>query len=710
MHESLKRPLFRKKAMEVYQAKHGGKVPGYVFGAFIPPLIQGARIAGPMIMRGLRATKSRAGTVYNAPATQKGLLGLEAVGTGAGLVEAGRGLAGQESLFFEGEPASISGGLAAFAYPGIGAFGRTLPKAFPGSVRAAGAGEAITKKTPFALPAAFIGVPLGMGESEIRKAYTDEKTSRVEDPKKIEDLSKKLKALGPNASTQQYFDTVDNYEITEKQKRSIYEKEFGFTPGDIDYFRSTKGTTTAQKEKPTDLKQVEKDKGTPPPTADNFTQNLGDPNKMSPDEQARVAVDQVKQMNSAAKKVEKLDKEAQANENFKNQFDTLKKTIQGTTGNQDMTNLIIAKMAAGLLTGKTTQRGAAGFLDVLGQASGPAIDTAIALASNQKEFDQTLALSLIKNNAESQGGLKAAQTRVYVQEVNKDDELFPIETRMIPVDVTTGRYIDSVMTPEGERFVEYTKGGTVVEPNKKLLNQADSRLEDQTLTMKYAQIVMNTPNELIGGGAKIRSFTDSLLGSAESIKNFGDIDTFKAESFNKISANILNEDALIADGFTGASLEKERKKQNELLEQFREESDKAIKELQGAIGTGDAVKIARAQLLLIDQRMPYIIANANKRQDRLTQADVVNARKNTALFEIVSNPEQIKKNYGAIYNNTEVQFREQFKKAAANGHTRSYLMQMYGGNPVIQNYLAKREAKEKKQDLKKDYKTTLTTI
>ena len=70
-------------------------------------------------------------------------------------------------------------------------------------------------------------------------------------------------------------------------------------------------------------------KTTPPPTADNFTQNLGDPNKMSPDEQARVAVDQVKQMNSATKKVEKLDKEAQANASFKNQFDTLKNTIQG---------------------------------------------------------------------------------------------------------------------------------------------------------------------------------------------------------------------------------------------------------------------------------------------------------------------------------------------------------------------------------------------
>ncbi len=703
MHESLKRPLFRKKAMEVYQAKQGGKVPGYVAGAFIAPIMAGARAAVPFITR-----------QFARPTVQKGLAGLEAAGVAAGIEETKRGIKGEESLypFSEGDPATIAGGLTALV-PGVGLLGKTLPKAFPGSLRAQGIGQAMTNKFPFSIPvipAVGLGSITALGEEEVRKAVTDEKTSRVEDPKQIQDLSKKLKELGPNASTQQYFDTVDNYAITEKQKRSIYEKEFGFTPNDIDYFRSTKGTTTTQKEKPADLKQVEKDKATPPPTADNFTQNLGDPSKMSPDEQARVAVDQVKQMNNAAKRVEKLDKEAQANENFKNQFNNLKSSIQGATGNQDMTNLIIAKMAAGLLTGKTTQRGAAGFLDVLGQASGPAIDTAIALASNQKEFDQQLALSLIKNNAETQGGLKAAQTRVYVQEVNKGDELFPIETRMIPVDVPTGRYIDSVMTPEGEKLIEYTKGGTVFEPNKKLLNQADTRMEDQTLTMKYAQIVVNTPKELIGPGAKLRAFTDSLLGSAESIKGFGDIDTFRAESFNKISANILNEDALIADGFTGTALEKERETQKKLVEQFREESEKVLKELQTAIGTGDAQKIARAQLLLIDQRMPYIIANANKKQDRLTKADVDNARRTTALFDTISDPDQIKKNYGAIYSNTEVQFREQFKKAAANGHTRSYLINMYGGNPVIQEYERKRAAGETKKDLKKNYKTTLETI
>ena len=73
MHESLKRPLFRKKAMEVYQAKQGGKVPGYVYGA----LIQGVRAAGPFIAR-----------QFARPNVQKGLLGVEALGTGAGFEEA----------------------------------------------------------------------------------------------------------------------------------------------------------------------------------------------------------------------------------------------------------------------------------------------------------------------------------------------------------------------------------------------------------------------------------------------------------------------------------------------------------------------------------------------------------------------------------------------------------------------------------------------
>jgi len=702
MHESLKRPLFRKRAMEVYQARQGGKVPGYVAGAFISPILAGARAAGPFITR-----------QFARPNVQKGLLGLEGAGIVAGVEETKRGIKGEESVFpfMEGEPATISGGLTALI-PGVGLAGRALPKAFPGSIRASGMGQAMQSKFPFSiplLPAVGLGTIASFGEGEVRGAVKDEKTSRVDDPKKAIDLGNKLNQLGPNASTQQIFDTIDNYDLTEKQKLSVYEKDLRLKPTDIEYFRANKQTTT-ETGKPVDASQGKQQSPMMPPTPDKYTQVLNDPNKMSPEEQKKIAIDQVKQMNEAKTEAEKIEQLSQGNDSFKNQFINLKGQIQSVTGNSDMTNLIIAKMASGLLTGKTTQRGAAGFLDVLGQAAGPAIDTALAVANNQKEFDQTLALALLKTNAENKSDLKASQTRVYVQEVNEGDELFPLETRMIPVDQPTGRYIDSVMTPQGEKFIEYTKGGTIIEPNKKLLNSSDQRMEDQTLTMKYAQIVASAPNELIGPGAKLRAFTDSLLGSAESVKGFGTVDSFTTNSFNKISANILNEDALIADGFTGKSLDKERENQNKLLETFREESGKVIEELNSAIGSGDEIKIARAKLLLIDQRMPYIIANANKKQDRLTKADVDNARTTTGIFKTISDPEQIKKNYAQIYATTEVQFREQFKKAAANGATRNYLMTMNAGNPVVQNYKAKQDSEKTKKDIKKDYRTTLGTI
>ena len=178
MHESLKRPLFRKRAMEVYQARQGGKVPGYVYGA----LIQGARAAGPFIAR-----------QFARPNVQKSLLGIEAGTAGAGLEETRRGLSGEQSIFGD-EPASVTGGLATLAYPGIGTFGRTLPKAFPGSIRAAGAGEAITRKTPFLLPTTLLGIPVGMAESQVKGAMKDEKETRLEDPKKVEELTNKLNA------------------------------------------------------------------------------------------------------------------------------------------------------------------------------------------------------------------------------------------------------------------------------------------------------------------------------------------------------------------------------------------------------------------------------------------------------------------------------------------------------------------------------------
>ena len=691
MHESLKRPLFRKKAMEVYQAKQGGKVPGYVYGA----LIQGARVAGPFIAR-----------QFARPNVQKGLLGIEAGTAGAGLEETRRGLSGEQSIFGD-EPASVAGGLATLAYPGIGAFGRTLPKAFPGSVRAAGAGEAITKKTPFLLPATLLGIPVGMAESPVKGAMKDEKETRVEDPKKAEELKNKLNALGPNATIGQVFNTIDTYDLTDKQKNAAY-NQIGLSAEDIKSLRQTK----PQAPQPQDQKTGVVGETTSDNAVQKNMMSVMDgvnPNNMSPDEQEKLALKVVDKTNKANREIKNLEEKNQDNDDFKRQFGSLRNQIQSATGNGDMTNLILLKLASGLLTGKTTQRGVGGFLDVLGQATGPTVDTAILLANQQKEFDQSLALALIKSNADKTGGLKAESKRVYVEELNPNDDLFPVVTRLVPQNKDTGALLDVVQTDQGEAFVPYTKGGKLKEPDAKAKNLSDKSMRDLSVGLEFANIVTNAPPELLGPGATVRQFMDKFSGATQSYQSsIGNFDEFQTKSFNEISDAIMNEEQF--KNLSGKSLETAKEENNKILSQFQKESEKYTADLYKALDSGDQERIARAQLGLIEQRMKYIVANANKAQDRLTAADVKNAEARTKIFTYFDNPKQIKKNYESLAQEMNSNFRKQARNYVANGGSKDYVLNMYQNVPVIQDYKIKQAKGETKAKTKQDYKTVLGTI
>jgi hypothetical protein len=693
MHESLKRPLFRKKAMEVYQAKQGGKVPRYVIGGLIPPLMAGARAAGPFITR-----------QFARPTVQKGLLGLEAATLGAGLEETRRGLMGEESLLYGEEPASVVGGLATLAYPGIGAFGRSLPKAFPGSVRAAGAGEAITRKTPFVLPTTLLGVPVGIAESQVRGAIKEEKETRVTDPKKAEELKNKINALGPKPTYGQVFNTIDTFDLTDKQKNKLYQEQLGLTPQDIKTLRESRIQQTAPTDQTGKVSKITSDNAVQKNML-SITENIN-PNNLAPDEQEKMSLKVIDKQNKANKEIKNLEEKNKDNDDFKRQFSSLRNQIQSATGNGDMTNLILFKLASGLLTGKTTQRGVGGFLDVLGQAAGPTVDTAILLANNQKEFDQSLALALIKSK---QGGLKAESKRVYVQEFNPKDDLFPVVTRLIPINKDTGTLLDVVMTDQGEQLVPYTKGGKLIEPDLRGKNLSDKSMRDLSVGLEFTEIVLNAPLEALGPGATARQFMDRFVGTTQSFQSsIGGIDEFSFKTFNQISDSIMNEEQF--SKLPQGSIPKAKEENAKLLEQFKKESEKATNFLAKELDSGDQERIARAQLGLIEQRMKYIVANANKAQDRLTAADVKNAEARTKIFTYFENPKQIKENYEKLKSEMNSNFRKQARAYVSSGGTVEHILGHYSSVPVIQEYQLKKTKGEVKAKTKQDYKTVLGTI
>jgi len=673
MHESLKRPLFKKKAMEVYMAKHGGKVPGYMAGILVPALMTGARAALPFITR-----------QFARPTVQKGLLGLEAASAGAGLEETRRGLMGEKSLIFD-EPASVVGGLTTLAYPGIGGFGRSLPKAFPGSVRAAGAGEAITRKTPYLLPTALLGFGAGSLESNVRGEIKEEKESRIPQDR-ANALSAEIGKLGQNPRLGDVANIIENFNLTDKQINRAYQS-LQIPKEDIASIRSEfKETQTKPKAEATQVLPTQNRLATETQVQDNIISvtSKGSPAKMTPEEQDELALKNLEQTEKANKNVNMLLAGKQEDTVFNKEFQTLRNQIMSATGNSDMTNLVLMQLAAGLLTGKTNQRGVAGFADVLGQAAKPAIETATILALKQKEFDNELALALLKRKEGA--GTKIAAERKYLAVADPNDPIFKTKLIETGIDKDTGQRQEIVKTSQGEIFRPYVGTALETKLNEKDKSAAKKTMNDSQTAIEFARIVSLADDRLIGPGATARDFIDSIFGAGQSYgSNFPTFDQFAAKSFNEISDAILDEDQFRK--LSGKDAEEAKAQSRELLEEFRDESKKVLENLEKTILIGDEERIARARLGLIEQRMKYIVANANKAQDRLTAKDIESASKRTEIFPLFfGNPKKIKENYRGIGVEMDNKFKVAAETYVANGGSIDSVRANYGKVPAMINY------------------------
>jgi hypothetical protein len=429
-----------------------------------------------------------------------------------------------------------------------------------------------------------------------------------------------------------------------------------------------------------------------------------DTSKMSSDEKDDLAVTMAQQMDKANKEV--ANAEQSGDDSFKREFMTLKQQIQGSTNSGDMTNLILLKLASGLLTGTSRNRGVAGLLDVTGQALGPTVDTAMVLAQQQSEFDQNLAIQLIKDRADRRKDsvVKASQDRKFIVESDPTDALFPEQGRYIPVNKDTGTYLDSVNTPQGEVLTEYTGNGIPEKPDEKIKNTAFNQLNSLATGIEFTQIVQSAPLSTIGPEGRAREIMNRFAGAGKSFMSTLDpIDDFKVKTFNEISDTIMN----VNPGDTALSSDEIKSRTdaaNKILTQFQKEDRKVTDQLTDALDSKDEERIARAQLKLIEQRMKYIIANANKGQDRLTVADIKDAEQNTRIFDFLNDPEQIRKNYSAIEKELNSQFKKNAGAYVKNGGSKDYILSKYRNLTPVQQYLLRQDQKkvEETQSKQKD--------
>ena len=155
--------------------------------------------------------------------------------------------------------------------------------------------------------------------------------------------------------------------------------------------------------------------------------------------------------NMEAEQQNKQDNQNQqmSDETFGSEVDRLKEELKKVTGPENSTDaaLLLLKLGSNLMSGKTSEKGLTGFLDVLGQAGAPVVDTAIALADKRRTQERELGLTaagIVENRREKQldrqYSLLEAQAKA-LGEIGDNKYVYEIQYDQDPNSATYGQKI-----------------------------------------------------------------------------------------------------------------------------------------------------------------------------------------------------------------------------------------------------------------------------
>jgi len=671
MDKTLNRPLFRKKAQELHKID-GKAVPGYVVG--------GIMSAGNMLRAAAtpayRYLAPKVSKFMAKPAVQTGVVGLEGYGIGVGSREMAEGVK-------EGDTGKFLSG-ASYAVPGM-AF-------LPGSARRSGitalkeTGEFmaprmkdITKKIvanpgKTALASIGTGITGNMISSEEVEAQRPEAMSIEDYQADIQDrLIYNKPEYKPDPKKKVTENLADYRKLEEEAKKNPIGIENPMTDGEktlnaqlemantVNEVAKKLGVEDASTATDEQIKQIAIESNVDEPTLRQMIgKPSGDAGDMPPansdgvpvltgnesDAEIEYLINKRKRDMAGANETSKTSELAEGFSQFRNQMNEM-------TGNtpESLNNLLMMRTAATLLTGKTTQPGLRGFADVAGQALGSTADMMIGLKMKQQDSDMKLAQAYLKmkqEKAKGTGMLTGGDKTVKV-----DDPSLPGGFKNVRVSLgKDNKYYQRIMNPDGTQgFQQANFTGTDVNMDKDLIRDSLKGLNENRRGGIMIDFVMKNA-ESGGSKAALGLLTEDVLGTFDFFAN-GNIGGNTSVIDNEIRAemNKNTEKGL----FGGKDSEKLIENYNEDLEDARKNGAKRVeKELKkaGIIAKGfrpseeDLEKYTR--LALIEQRMKYIVANANKDKDRLTQKDINNAAQRTQIIKYIASPRTIRKNYGQL--------------------------------------------------------------
>ena len=350
------------------------------------------------------------------------------------------------------------------------------------------------------------------------------------------------------------------------------------------------------------------------------------------------------EIENAVKRRQNTLKNAKGFSNMSSGFREFKSEIEKMTGtnNQNLNDLISMKVASKLLTGKSTNRGFAGFADIAGQAMGVGADSLLALKLAQQDQDMQLAQSFIKMKTE----MAKEKSPGFVS----GDKTYKIQDPRFPggfynakgLEGKDGRQYyrtrDNQVVPAGPGAV-----GNQTSQNADKINLYSANLEE----LKRGQDMITQVLEILPQDGTLKaafSLTkEDAMGTVS--QAFGLNGLEQGGSFDTEIISLLNKNNIDNDETKKKLIEEYRKSiSDETLKERGKELYKKNK--SGIFGRPTDAELERySRLALIEQRMKYIVANANKSEDRLTQKDIENAAKRTEILKFFGSERNVYQNY-----------------------------------------------------------------
>jgi hypothetical protein len=437
------------------------------------------------------------------------------------------------------------------------------------------------------------------------------------------------------------------------------------------------------------------------------------PTGLSKEEYAATIDNDEKQRKSGEDIIKKASTDAKqgdaAASKFKKFYEQYDKEIGGST---QISDLIMYKLATGLLTGTTTKSGFAGFADVLGKAGGDVLDTAILLASKEKDRKASLFEAFYKaEKADKSDAITTERYTTIIPDPNAFNGVRVEERAKFKNGLDAKAVASNEIDPTtGIRLpvwieAEYNPNAIETKKDPKLLDERRAALNSVASSYKMANAIAKADPGTIGAPGSIKLFKEKIIGSITGILE----NEITPSQYNKDVDSFINNDILgqgvrKADG-TFISAKDAIAEKEKLINDLVKERTKS-KFFQKP-SPNELEKLVRN--IRYETNFAYAYANSLKAEDRLTEKNLEDAKKVSKIFGLES-PDKIIEQFKQLADDANNKFAEETKRYQALGGNSAFFDQNFTYMPYYQKEKNRIGGNQRRQEIQQNLMKGVETL